>query len=330
MLAENWNDCVEIARAQTRDGAHLLDVCIDYVGRDGVADMRAIASRFATASTLPLVLDSTEPAVVEAGLECLGGRAVVNSVNYEDGDGPGSRIEQHDAARPRARGGRHRAHDRRGGPGPNRRVEGPGRRPADPRPHRQVGHEGPGHPGRLPDLPDRHRAGGDPPRRPRDDRGDPRGQAPVPRGADHARRLQRLVRAEPRRADGAQLRVPARVHERRSGLRDRALGQDPPDGADPGRAARGGARPGVRPAAPGHRHRARVRPAVALPRPVRRRRRRERAGHRARTSWRRCRWPSDSSGGSSTASATGSRPTSTRRCGPARRWRSSTTRCSTA
>src|SRR6201999_3612578 len=55
-------------------------------------DMRQIAMRFATASTLPLVLDSTEPAVVEAGLECLGGRSVVNSVNYEDGDGPTSRI----------------------------------------------------------------------------------------------------------------------------------------------------------------------------------------------------------------------------------------------
>ncbi|MBV9292501.1 MAG: dihydropteroate synthase, partial [Frankiales bacterium] len=82
----------EIARDQTRDGAHLLDVCIDYVGRDGVGDMRAVASRFATASTLPLVLDSTEPAVVEAGLECLGGRCVVNSVNYEDGDGPDSRM----------------------------------------------------------------------------------------------------------------------------------------------------------------------------------------------------------------------------------------------
>jgi 5-methyltetrahydrofolate--homocysteine methyltransferase len=92
MLAERWDDCIEIARDQTRDGAHLLDVCIDYVGRDGVADMREIAGRFATASTLPLVLDSTEPAVIEAGLERLGGRAVVNSVNYEDGDGPTSRI----------------------------------------------------------------------------------------------------------------------------------------------------------------------------------------------------------------------------------------------
>jgi 5-methyltetrahydrofolate--homocysteine methyltransferase len=92
MLAGRYDDCTEIARAQTRDGAHLLDVCVDYVGRDGAADMREVVSRLATASTLPLVLDSTEPEVIAAGLELLGGRAVVNSVNYEDGDGPASRI----------------------------------------------------------------------------------------------------------------------------------------------------------------------------------------------------------------------------------------------
>jgi 5-methyltetrahydrofolate--homocysteine methyltransferase len=92
MLDKRWDDCVEIARAQIRDGSHLLDLCVDYVGRDGVADMRELAGRFATASTLPLVLDSTEPAVIEAGLENLGGRSVINSVNYEDGDGPGSRL----------------------------------------------------------------------------------------------------------------------------------------------------------------------------------------------------------------------------------------------
>ncbi len=92
MIAERYDDCVEIARAQTRDGAHLLDVCVDYVGRDGAADMRQVAGRLATAATLPLVLDSTEPDVIRAGLELLGGRAVVNSVNYEDGDGPQSRM----------------------------------------------------------------------------------------------------------------------------------------------------------------------------------------------------------------------------------------------
>jgi 5-methyltetrahydrofolate--homocysteine methyltransferase len=94
MLQQNWDDCIEIARDQIRDGAHLLDLCVDYVGRSGVADMRELAGRLATASTLPIVLDSTEPEVVEAGLEMLGGRAVVNSVNYEDGDGPGSRINR--------------------------------------------------------------------------------------------------------------------------------------------------------------------------------------------------------------------------------------------
>ena len=92
MLEENWDNCVDIARAQIRDGAHVLDVCIDYVGRDGVADMKNLVSRFATASTLPLMLDSTEASVVQAGLEMLGGRAIVNSVNYEDGDGPDSRF----------------------------------------------------------------------------------------------------------------------------------------------------------------------------------------------------------------------------------------------
>ena len=92
LLAEDWDKCVEIARDQIRDGAHMLDLSVDYVGRDGAADMSQIASRFATASTLPIVLDSTEPAVIKAGLEHLGGRCVINSVNYEDGDGPTSRF----------------------------------------------------------------------------------------------------------------------------------------------------------------------------------------------------------------------------------------------
>ncbi|MEU2429810.1 methionine synthase [Streptomyces sp. NPDC007861] len=92
MLEGRWDDCVEMARDQIREGAHMLDLCVDYVGRDGVADMEELAGRFATASTLPIVLDSTEVEVIRAGLEKLGGRAVINSVNYEDGDGPESRF----------------------------------------------------------------------------------------------------------------------------------------------------------------------------------------------------------------------------------------------
>jgi 5-methyltetrahydrofolate--homocysteine methyltransferase len=105
MLDERWDDCVDIARKQVRDGAHLLDVSVDYVGRDGVADMRTLVSKLASASTLPLVIDSTEPAVIQAGLELIGGRPVVNSVNFEDGDGPNSRfakimplVKEHGAA----------------------------------------------------------------------------------------------------------------------------------------------------------------------------------------------------------------------------------------
>ncbi|MFD2080452.1 5-methyltetrahydrofolate--homocysteine methyltransferase [Actinopolymorpha cephalotaxi] len=94
MVAGRWEDCVDIARAQIRDGSHILDLCVDYVGRDGVADMREIASRLATASTLPIMLDSTEPPVLEAGLEAFGGRCAINSVNFEDGEGPESRFAQ--------------------------------------------------------------------------------------------------------------------------------------------------------------------------------------------------------------------------------------------
>lgn len=105
MLEGRWDDCVDIARQQVRDGAHLLDVCVDYVGRDGTDDAREIVSRFASASTLPLVMDSTEPAVLQAGMELIGGRPVINSVNFEDGDGPDSRfgrimplVKEHGAA----------------------------------------------------------------------------------------------------------------------------------------------------------------------------------------------------------------------------------------
>ncbi len=105
MLEGRLDDCIDIAKAQARDGAHLLDLCVDYVGRDGVRDMDQIAGRLATAVTLPVMLDSTEPDVLRAGLERLAGRCVINSVNYEDGDGPDSRfgrimplVKEHGAA----------------------------------------------------------------------------------------------------------------------------------------------------------------------------------------------------------------------------------------
>jgi 5-methyltetrahydrofolate--homocysteine methyltransferase len=85
LLAEDWEAIKEFGRTQTREGAHVLDVCVDYVGRDGAADIAEVVNRLATQSTLPLVIDSTEIDVIETALVRLGGRAVINSVNLEDG-----------------------------------------------------------------------------------------------------------------------------------------------------------------------------------------------------------------------------------------------------
>jgi 5-methyltetrahydrofolate--homocysteine methyltransferase len=94
LLAEDIEGCVAVGQEQVREGAHLVDLCVDYVGRDGVADMEKLASAFATDVTAPVVLDSTEPEVMEAGLERLGGRSVLNSANLEDGEAPGSRLDR--------------------------------------------------------------------------------------------------------------------------------------------------------------------------------------------------------------------------------------------
>src|SRR4051812_39267532 len=94
MLEGDWDTCVQMAREQVKEGAHVLDVCVDYVGRDGKIDMDEIASRFATQAALPLVFDSTEPWVVEAGLQHSGGKALLNSANLEDGEGEGSRLDR--------------------------------------------------------------------------------------------------------------------------------------------------------------------------------------------------------------------------------------------
>jgi 5-methyltetrahydrofolate--homocysteine methyltransferase len=94
MLEGDWDTCVQMAREQVKEGAHVLDVCVDYVGRDGRDDMDEIASRFATQAALPLVFDSTEPEVMEVGLKHFGGKAILNSANLEDGELPGSRLDK--------------------------------------------------------------------------------------------------------------------------------------------------------------------------------------------------------------------------------------------
>ncbi len=94
MLAGDWETCVAIGRDQIREGAHILDVCVDYTGADGVADMTEVMSRLATQSSVPIMVDTTEAPVARAALTWLGGKALLNSVNLEEGDGPGTRLDQ--------------------------------------------------------------------------------------------------------------------------------------------------------------------------------------------------------------------------------------------
>ncbi len=86
LAAGDVDGCVHMGIEQVQEGAHVLDVCVDYVGRDGVPDMHKIVDRFAKDITVPLMLDSTEAPVLEAGLKLAGGKCIVNSVNLEDGE----------------------------------------------------------------------------------------------------------------------------------------------------------------------------------------------------------------------------------------------------
>ena len=229
MLEGRWDDCVEMARDQIREGAHMLDLCVDYVGRDGVADMEELAGRFATASTLPIVLDSTEVDVLRAGLEKLGGRAVINSVNYEDGDGPESRFakvtrlaREHGAALIAL------TIDEEGQARTAETKVAIAERLIDD----LTGNWGIHESDILIDMPDLHhlhRPGGVPQGRHRHHRGDPRAEAAPPGRADHAGPVQHLLRPQPGRPHRAQLGLPRRVRQGRPGLGDRARLQDPAD-----------------------------------------------------------------------------------------------------
>ena len=94
MLEGDIDACIAIGEGQVAEGAHLVDLCVDYVGRDGAEDIGPIAARFATEITAPVVIDSTEPPVMQAALERIGGRCVLNSANLEDGEAEGSRLDR--------------------------------------------------------------------------------------------------------------------------------------------------------------------------------------------------------------------------------------------
>jgi len=86
--AGDWDGCVEMGREQVKEGSHALDVCTAFVGRDEAADIREVVSRMRGSVNAPLVFDSTEYPVLEAALKLYGGKAIINSINFEDGEEP--------------------------------------------------------------------------------------------------------------------------------------------------------------------------------------------------------------------------------------------------
>jgi 5-methyltetrahydrofolate--homocysteine methyltransferase len=94
MLEGDFDTTSSMAKDQIKEGSNTIDVCVDYTGADGVSDMYEVMSRLATQSSVPIVIDSTEPPVIETALEWIGGRAILNSVNLEDGDAEGTRLDR--------------------------------------------------------------------------------------------------------------------------------------------------------------------------------------------------------------------------------------------
>ncbi|MCL4448625.1 MAG: methionine synthase [Actinobacteria bacterium] len=94
MLAGDWESCTAIAKDQVSQGAHMIDVCVDYTGENGASNMSKLLDTLATTSSMPFVIDSTEADVVETALSKLAGKSVINSVNLEDGYTSGTRADK--------------------------------------------------------------------------------------------------------------------------------------------------------------------------------------------------------------------------------------------
>ncbi|HEY8376939.1 MAG TPA: dihydropteroate synthase, partial [Nannocystis sp.] len=92
LLAEDWDGIAELAKEQAAEGAHVLDVCVAYVGRDEVRDMCEVLKRIVPAVPLPIMIDTTQVDVLEAALKLIGGRPIINSINLEDGEGKFDRV----------------------------------------------------------------------------------------------------------------------------------------------------------------------------------------------------------------------------------------------
>ena len=245
LLADDYDGLLQVAEDQVEGGAHVLDLCVALTERqDEDEQMRRVAKKVSLTQPSPIQVDSTEPDVIATALDQIPGRAIVNSVNLEAGeDKLNTRRPDRDGARRRA----DRADDRRGRHGQDPRAQARGRQ-ADRRPRLQPARDGP----RAADLrrADVHahdRRRGVAAVRGRDDRGHPADQVRAARREDLARRLERLLRHRPARAQRPELRLPRALRGGRAGPRD---GQPEPHHAlrrDPASRARARRRPRLQP-----------------------------------------------------------------------------------
>ncbi len=85
--AGDWDGCVAMGREQVAEASNALDVCTAFVGRNETFEMNQVITRFTASVNAPLVIDSTETPVIEAALKLHGGKPIINSINFEDGEG---------------------------------------------------------------------------------------------------------------------------------------------------------------------------------------------------------------------------------------------------
>ena len=265
MLAGDWDTCTKMANEQVREGAHVLDVCVDYVGRDGARrhgrDRQALRHPGQRAAR-----DGLHRVPGAGGRPAAHRRAGDPQLGEPRGRrAAGQPLRQGDDARPRLRRGRHLPPHRRARPGPRRRVEDGGRPPHPRHRHRALRPVGVRPHLRRPDVPAVDGRRGPAQGRHVHDGGDPADQGRDPRRPHHARRVQRQLRPQPGRPPRPEQRVPPRVRAGRPRLGDRPRRQDRPAQPAARRPARGLPRPRLRPP---HRH---LRPAAAAARGVRRR-----------------------------------------------------------
>ncbi|MBI3012592.1 MAG: homocysteine S-methyltransferase family protein, partial [Elusimicrobia bacterium] len=83
---EDYDGMTQMAKDSVKEGSHMIDLCVAFVGRNETRDMIETLSRVNQQVTAPLVIDSTEPPVIEEALKRISGKCLINSINLEDGE----------------------------------------------------------------------------------------------------------------------------------------------------------------------------------------------------------------------------------------------------